>query len=426
MPDRSHSLKIFFSVGEPSGDVHAANLIRQLQSRCPQVHAVGFGGPHMARAGCHLMYDLTTLAVMWFGRVLLNIATFWRLYRKAARYFETHRPDAVVLVDYPGFNWWIAKAAKRRGIPVYYYMPPQIWAWARWRIGKMRRWVDHVLCGLPFEAQWFAQRGCRTEFVGHPFFDETCRHEGDPVFLAEQRRKQGPLVVVLPGSRNQEVTGNLDVFLAACRKVYQAVPNVRFAVACFKPLHADYARPRAAATGLPIEVFCRKTPELIQLADCCVAVSGSVSLELLYHLKPTVIHYRVSRLAFFVQGFFRKVKYITLVNLLAGDALAEDDLSLYDPNSPDAAEVLFPEYLTCEDKSTEVAAHIIGWLQDRKGHSELVERLQQLKDRVAHGGASARAAEYLLSTLQSAPVSGPHWRRPTEGEAAAEVDAAAA
>jgi len=426
MPHRSQSLKIFFSVGEPSGDVHAANLIRQIQLRCPEVHAVGYGGPHMARAGCHLMYDLTALAVMWFGRVLLNIATFWRLYRKAARYFETHRPDAVVLVDYPGFNWWIAKAAKRRGIPVYYYMPPQIWAWARWRIGKMRRWVDHVLCGLPFEAQWFTQRGCRTEFVGHPFFDETCRHEGDPVFLAEQRRREGPLVVVLPGSRNQEVTGNLDVFLAACRTIYQAVPNVRFAVACFKPQHAEYARPRAAATGLPIEVFCRKTPELIQLADCCMAVSGSVSLELLYHLKPTVIHYRISRLAFFVQGFFRKVKYITLVNLLAGDALAEDDLSLYDPNSPEAAEALFPEYLTCEDRSTEVAAHIIGWLHDRKSYSQLVERLQQLKDRVAHGGASARAAEYLLSTLRGSPLSGPHWRRPAEGEATADVDAAAA
>ena len=270
MPHRAQSLKIFFSAGEPSGDVHAANLIRQIQSRCPQVHAVGYGGPHMARAGCHLMYDLTALAVMWFGRVLLNIATFWRLYRKAARYFETHRPDAVVLVDYPGFNWWIAKAAKRRGIPVYYYMPPQIWAWARWRIGKMRRWVDHVLCGLPFEAQWFAQRGCRTEFVGHPFFDETCRHEGDPVFLAEQRRREGPLVVVLPGSRNQEVTGNLDVFFDACRKIYQAVPNVRFAVACFKPQHADYARPRAAATGLPMRCesdFGRAAEALLRRLD---------------------------------------------------------------------------------------------------------------------------------------------------------------
>ena len=180
------------------------------------------------------------------------------------------------------------------------------------------------------------------------------------------------------------------------------------------------------AVGLPVEIHVGKTPEIMRAADCAMSVSGSVSLELLYHAVPTVILYWISRPAYFVQGFFRKVKYITLVNLLAGDALAEDDLSLYDPNSPEAAEALFPEYLTCEDRSTEVASHIIGWLQDRKSYSQLVERLQQLKDRVAHGGASSRAAEYLLATLQAAPLSGPHWRRPTEGEATAGVDAAAA
>ena len=170
---------IFFSAGEPSGDLHAANLIRQLQRVAPEVEAVGYGGPQMAAAGCRLHADLTALAVMWFARRLWNLPKFWGLVSRADRYFRHHRPDAVVLVDYPGFNWWIARRAKVHGIPVYYYMPPQIWAWAQWRVGKMRRLVDHVLCNLPFEETWLREHGCRATLVGHPFFDEVGRRPLD-------------------------------------------------------------------------------------------------------------------------------------------------------------------------------------------------------------------------------------------------------
>ena len=120
-------MKIFFSVGEPSGDLHAANLIRELRRGCPDVEVVGYGGPHMAAAGCQLHADLTTLAVMWFLRAILNLHKFLALVSRADRYFRHVRPDAVVLVDYPGFNWWIARRAKAHGIPVFYYTPPQIW-----------------------------------------------------------------------------------------------------------------------------------------------------------------------------------------------------------------------------------------------------------------------------------------------------------
>ena len=156
-------LTIFFSVGEPSGDLHGANLIRQLQARRPGLQAVGYGGPKMAAAGCQLHADLTALAVMWFARVLVNLHKFWDLASRADRYFRHHRPDAVVLIDYPGFNWWIARRAKAHGIPVFYYTPPQIWAWARWRVKKMRRLVDHVLCSLPFEEAWLRRHGCQRD-----------------------------------------------------------------------------------------------------------------------------------------------------------------------------------------------------------------------------------------------------------------------
>ncbi len=404
-------MKIFFSAGEPSGDMHGANLIRQLRLRDPRLEAVGYGGPLMAEAGCRLHADLTALAVMWFLRVLLNLHKFLALGGRADRYFRHHRPDAVVLIDYPGFNWWVARRAKAHGIPVFYFAPPQIWAWAPWRIKKMRRFVDHVLCGLPFETRWFAERGCRATFVGHPYFDELSHQALDQEFLRQHADASRPLVTILPGSRTQEVEHNLEHFLRAARLIRAQVPDVRFAVASFKPHQARIARRAVASSGLPIEVFVGRTPELVELATCCLAVSGSVSLELLYRTKPTVILYWISPLAYRVQQQFRKVKYITLVNLLAGGELFPADTRPYDPDSPQADEALFPEYLTCQDKSPQIARHAIGWLNDPDSRERLVARLAALRAEVGHGGASARAAEYILDELGRRPsmLVGPHY-----------------
>ena len=404
-------IKVFFSAGEPSGDLHGANLIRQMQKRCSRFEAVGYGGPEMAAAGCRLHADLTALAVMWFLRVLVNLDKFWLLAVRADRYFRYQRPDAVVLIDYPGFNWWIAWRAKVHRIPVFYYAPPQIWAWARWRVRKMRRLVDHVLCGLPFEEPWFRQHGCNATFVGHPFFDEVGRQEPDNAFMDQYRGRPGPLVVILPGSRTQEVEANLKWFLKAAAKVRAQVPDVRLAIAAFKPHQAEIARQQVAAGGLPVEVHVGKTPELLRMADCSMAVSGSVSLELLFHTKPTVILYWIPRPAYFIQGLFRKVKYITLVNLLTTEELFPRDVTPFDPAQPDADQVLFPEYLTYEDKSSEIAAHVVEWLTDSRKREARVAKLARLKAEVAHGGASSRAAEYILSTLAHRPpvVPRPHF-----------------
>lgn len=395
-------MTIFFSAGEPSGDLHGANLIRQLRRHNPNVKCVGYGGPEMAEAGCELHTDLTALAVMWFLRVLLNIHKFLGLVSRADRYFRHQRPDAVVLIDYPGFNWWIAKRAKAHGIPVFYYCPPQIWAWGSWRIKKMRRYVDHVLCSLPFEETWFKQQGCKATFVGHPFFDEVRRQQFDEAFLATQRAKPGRLVAILPGSRTQEVLHNLKWFLKAAAIVHARIPGVRFAVAAFKPQHAQMARElideaESQGSSLPVDVFVRKTPELMQLADCCMACSGSVSLELLYHKKPTAVLYWISPFAYWVQQFFRRVKYITLVNLLTAEELFPADTTPYDPSDRDADRVLFPEYLTCEDKSLNIAAHVISWLADEDRRESLVAELAKLKARVGHGGASQVAARLILA-----------------------------
>jgi lipid-A-disaccharide synthase len=444
-------LTIFFSVGEPSGDLHGANLIRQLRARSANICCVGYGGPKMAEAGCCLHTDLTALAVMWFARVLMNLHKFLALASRADRYFRHHKPDAVVLIDYPGFNWWIARRAKAHGIPVFYYSPPQIWAWARWRVKKMRRLVDHVLCGLPFEEAWLRKHGCNATFVGHPFFDEVRRYPYDEEFIARIDKQAGPLVLILPGSRTQEVTHNLRWFLKAAALIHRQVPETRFAVASFKPHQAEIARKMVDTTGLPIEVYVGKTPELMRTADCAMSVSGSVSLELLYHTTPTVILYWIERYAYHVQSVFRKVKYITLVNLLTtggldgenghGDTAAPGDraseaaknrssrrlsrpsslisylasliprAAAFDPSQPDADRVLFPEYLTWEDKSAQIAGHVVHWLNHPTDRAAKVAALADLKDRVAHGGASSRAAEYILSRLggRRQPVVPPHF-----------------
>jgi lipid-A-disaccharide synthase len=393
-------MKLFFSVGEPSGDVHGANLIRELRGLHPDCECVGYGGPRMAAAGCQLHADLTQFAVMWFWRVLLQLNCFWQLISRADRYFRHARPDAVVLIDYPGFNWWIARRAKAHGIPVFYYGVPQMWAWAGWRVGKMRRLVDHVLCKLPFEAEWYAARHCRATYVGHPYFDEMAQQVLDANFVRQQRQRSAPLVTILPGSRSQEVEANLGAFLRTAERIHASLPETRFAIAAYNSRQAELARQALNDRSLPIDIYVGRTAELIHCATVCLACSGSVSLELLYHTKPTVIHYRISPLAYFVQRFFRRVRFITLVNLLASDDRYCTRGESYDP---DRDRVPFPEYLTSEDRTDEMASDLLRWLREPEQCAATVAQLASLKSKFARSGATRRAAQYVSAHL-------PNWQ----------------
>lgn len=403
-------MKVFFSVGEPSGDLHGANLIRALRARHPQIECVGYGGPKMAEAGCNLHFDLTKLAVMWILRVLMNYRRFKGLIRQAERWFREHKPDAVVLIDYPGFNWHIAKAAKKSGVPVVYYGVPQLWAWGGWRIKKMKRYVDHVLCKLPFEADWYRERGCRAEFVGHPYFDELAAQSPDEQLIAELTTGPERLVGILPGSRTQEVLSNLPWFLRTAGHIVRQSPNVRFAVASFDEDQAALARQILAneRTALPadtqIEICVGKTTEILSAAHCCLACSGSVSLELLYYQKPAVVLYFISRMAMQVQSWLRKVRYITLVNLLAAEDRFMRRYELYDPDAPDAKPVPFPEYLTYQDRARDMAAHIVGWLADSDRYAQKRLELHALLMQFGKTGASGRAADYLVTEVLPHPA----------------------
>ncbi len=450
-------MKIFFSVGEPSGDVHGANLIRAFQNEMNRrnetetakgnggkpepLEICGFGGPKMRQAGCQLMFDLTQLAVMWVGRVLWNIRKFFQLADQAEEYFKKEKPDAVILIDYPGFNWHVAKRAHNAGIPVYYYSPPQIWGWAQWRVKKMRKWVDCTLSGLQFEADWLNEKGCRCIYVGHPFFDEVVRYQLDENWLQKVTRGRSlnsfrqfepfeegpslqstggneqsateneegeaftPLIGILPGSRTQEVQSNLTTFLAAARIIAKQFPKARFFVAAFREKHRERIQPLVDRSGLKIEVYVGKTPEIMAAADVVMSVSGSVSLELLYYLKPTVMLYRVSQFGLFIQRFFRQVKYITLVNLLRYGAVrlnAPDS-----PSAPAPQEALFPEYLTSGDASAAIAKQLTDWLSGKKTPDSLLgaefqrrlDALSALRNEVCQPGAADKAAKLILSEI---------------------------
>jgi lipid-A-disaccharide synthase len=405
-------MRIFVSAGEPSGDLHAANLIREMRRRWPDAEFVGYGGPRMEEAGATVLFPLVEMAVMWFLRVLLNLHKFLGLVGRADRFFRDQRPDAVILIDYPGLHWWIARKAKARGIPVFYYVPPQIWAWAGWRVEKVRKFVDHVLCSLPFEPAWYHARGVPgAVYVGHPYFDELAGRPLDAGFLDSQRGRGGPVVAILPGSRTQELTRNLPDMLRAAAKLSARRPDARFVVACLHDRHRALVDRLVDGTGarLPIEVFAARTPELIRLADVAWAVSGSVGLELMVEALPSVVLYKVKRFDLWVARHFIKSRYISLVNLLAD------------------AEVM-PEYLTPFDVSDDLARWAGTWLDDPQARAEASRRLAGLRDRVAVPGASERAADRIAEALGSPPTPlyrGPHDRPITLGNAEDEAEAEA-
>jgi lipid-A-disaccharide synthase len=373
-------MRLFISTGEPSGDLHAANLIHALRRRQPGIELAGFGGERMAQAGCPLVYPLGNLALVGLWPVLANIPEFYRILGLAREHLRRHRPDAVVLIDYPGFHWWLAGCARKLGIPVLYFVPPQLWGWGAWRAGKMRRLVNQVLCTLPFEQSWYEQRNIPARYIGHPYFDELHEQRLDGAFVGRQRGQPGTIVGLLPGSRNGELRFNVPSLIRAAGLIHARRPDVRFLFACLRPEHAQRIHQQLPGY-LPIEVHHGRTPEIIHLAHSCLAVSGSVSLELLYRGTPAVIIYRNDRATILLGHLLKQCKYISLVNLLAD-------------------RLLFPEYFSSKCLAEPMAEHVLHWLKNRTAYELLCGELAALRERVAEPGACERAADAILEMVQ--------------------------
>lgn len=381
-------MRIFFSVGEPSGDQHAAHLIAELKRRRPDIECVGFGGPAMQQAGCDLHFRLTDMAVMGFFAVIPLLWRFYKLAQQAKQYIEQHRPDAVVLVDFPGFNWWIAKYAKRAGVRVVYYLPPQLWAWAEWRVEKIRKYVDDVICALPFEPAWYAARGIQVQYVGHPFFDEVAEQPLDHAFLESWATKKYRNVAILPGSRDLEVRHNFPIMVEAMRRLHERHPNVRFLVACYKESHRRFCNTHlmSSASRLPVHTFVGKTSEVIQAGECCLMVSGSISLEVLARGKPAAMIYWLSWPTFLFARAVLKIRYASLPNLFVDrDAI--------------------PEFVFAGSQMKRlpsVVETLHGWLSVDERLETARREMTAIRDQFATTGATQRAATCLLQRLAPA------------------------
>jgi lipid-A-disaccharide synthase len=371
-------MQVFFSAGEPSGDLHAANLLRQLRERDPRIQAFGFGGPHLQAAGADVLFPLASHAIMGLSGVARALPTMIRLRNQAGVEVARRRPFAAILIDYPGFHWHLAKRIQQKGVPVVSFVPPQVWAWASHRVKKMQKYFSRVLCSLPFEEQWYRERGVATEYVGHPYFDELAKQRPDQNFIASQRAQPGPIVAVLPGSRRGELDRNLDMQMSALGIIRGQRPDARFIFACFKDEHRVRVEAALREHKLSADAHVGRMPEILSAADAVIAVSGSVGLELLHHGVPSAIVYRVNPLYRAIAQRVLNIPYISIVNLLAGHEL-------------------FPEFLTSRDRSAAIAENVLGWLDNPLQVARIRNELAQLRSRVGQPGACAKAAEIVLN-----------------------------
>ncbi len=379
---------IFFSVGEPSGDLHSARLIQQLQAMNSHLSVRGFGGPRMREAGADIDFELTNLAVIGFAEVLPKLRQFFRIADMASEIFERSRPDAVVLVDFPGFNWHIAKRAKKLDIPVIYYLPPQLWAWGEWRLRKLKRTVDRVLCSLPFECEWYAQRGVDVQYVGHPFFDEVAEHPLDPRFLNRwPRREDAMQVAVLPGSRDREVENIWPMQLEVIRQLAARHPGIRFHIACLRDRHCRWCRQQLteADSQLDINFFVGRTSEIIHSADCALIKSGSVSLEVMARGTPAVVMYHAGRMLYTIGKSLASVRYISLPNLMADRELMPEFIAVGANRKP-AIE--------------SATAALDSLLSDPVLRQTKRDELLQLARQFGQRGAAHNAAQQILACIQ--------------------------
>jgi len=313
---------IMLSAGETSGDLHGGTLCRALAELAPDVRLFGMGGPRMAAAGMDVVVDPTRRAVVGMSEAAGRLPELYRAYRALGRRLREARPRALVVIDFPDFNLLLARRARRAGVPVIYFIPPQIWAWRAGRIGQLARRVSRVLAVLPFETALYERAGVAVTFVGHPLLDAL------PFDLTrdEARRRLGlaasdEVIGLLPGSRPEEIARLLPPMLAAAARLHAAAPARRFALG----LAPSVARAtiesmiREAGAGPEIEIAEGRAYEVMTGADVLLVASGTATLEAALLGTPMVVCYRVSRFTeAFVRLVVRGVQWVSLPNIIAG------------------------------------------------------------------------------------------------------------
>lgn len=378
--------RIMISAGEASGDLHGADLARALLEQAPGVSLFGMGGPLMREAGVELLFNPTSMSTVGFVEALRSVNVLRRVLARLGQAMDERRPDALVCIDFPGFNMRLAALAHSKGIPVLYYFSPTVWAWGKGRADKLAQLDVTILAVFPFEAEAYRQAGCRVEFVGHPLLDRV-RPSGDRETVRRTFSVSGeqPLIAILPGSREQELDHLLSPMLAAARLVLEHKPQARFVLPVAHTLRAqDVSMSVREAGDLPVQVLEGRTYDALYASDAAIISMGTATLEAALLGVPHVACYRVSGATYQLARFLVKVPYVALPNIIMG------------------REVI-PELLQSRVTGENLARELLALLDPARQAAVRVE-LSQVRARLGEGGAVARAAAAVLARAGARPA----------------------
>lgn len=378
--------KVMICAGEASGDLHGASVARDLQELDPQIDLLGMGGSHMRSAGVDIVYDIADIGVMGFVEILRNLPRFFRLRDYLSKIMDERQPDVILLIDYGGFNMALASVAKKKNIPVVYYICPKAWVWGKWRAKAIAGWVKKVAAIFPFEAEIYRQAGASVEFVGHPLLDivhpSMDKAEAYQYFGADPGR---PLLLLLPGSRYQEVESLLELMLASARKVQEQIPTCQFFLPVAPTIPLERIESVVRASGVPV-VFTRNcTYNLMQIADCAIAASGTVTLEAALMELPSVIVYRVKTATYWLIRLVANVSHVGLPNIVSGKRI-------------------LPELIQDEATSANVSQAALRLLQDPEIRQQARTDIKQVRMNLGQPGAVLRVARIVLDVAAGGKV----------------------
>ena len=370
--------KLFFIAGEASGDLHASNLAAALLRANPELKLMGWGGELMEQEGVEILKHYRELAFMGFWEVVKNLKTIFKNIDLCKQQISEEKPSALVLIDYPGFNLRIAKWAKEMGIPVYYYIAPQIWAWKENRVHQIKKNVTELFAVLPFEKEFYAKKGMDVHFVGHPLLDEVKKRKRleSNSFRTQFHLDERPIIALLPGSRKQEVKRMLEVML----KLELKYPNYQFIIAGAPSLRPEFYHSLIGEQKTKL-VF-GVTYDLFEAAEAAMVTSGTATLEAALLNCPEVVCYKANPISYFIAKQLVKIKFISLVNLLL-DREAVRELIQFEWNLNQA--------------SQELDAILIGGMK----RELILASYQELRIKLGDGGASDTTAQLLLESLDS-------------------------
>lgn len=365
--------------GEASGDMHGAKLAQSIKTRAPDTSLFGVGGSAMRTQGVRIIVDAKTLAVVGITEVISSLPTIYRAFSTVKKTLADLKPDLLILIDFPDFNFRVAAVAKKLNIPILYYISPQIWAWRQNRVKKIKRLVDHMAVILPFEAPFYHKHRVPVTFVGHPLLDRVA-----PM----QRRRPStaisgnPVIGLVPGSRGKEVTTLLPVMLQAAGIIKRSLPAARFAVSCAESIDGDMVSRMVSQYASTIEVEIIKGPvvQVFRKSNLLVAASGTVTLEAALHGVPTVIVYKVSPLSYWLGKRLIKVKRIGIVNLIVQRELQ-------------------PELIQDDASPRTIAETVAALINDPERLRQTEEDLLRVTELLGGAGASDRVAEIAMDLI---------------------------